>query len=116
MALIKIGGVDMPAPARYVVTLSDYDSENTTRNESGYMTRDRVRAGAHKIELEWVLTQGELVKLTKAISPSRFSVTFFDACSGSNKTANMYVGDRTCEMLKYDNTTWWRMSCNFIEY
>jgi len=34
MALLSIGGMDMPAPGEYEVSLQDIDSENTRRTET----------------------------------------------------------------------------------
>ena len=51
MNLIKIGAFTPVCPSKYSVELSDMDGENSNRSETGYMNRDRVRAGIYKLKL-----------------------------------------------------------------
>ncbi len=121
MAIIKIGSTDMPAPTKYTVTLQDIDSENTRRTETGLLQRDRVRAGVYKIQVSWKVTKVQLKQITDALSPAKFSVIFFDPTSSSNKTADMYCGDRTGNLIllkdpNNPNESLWELSTSLIEY
>jgi hypothetical protein len=122
MAMINIGGVDMPNPTSYSGDLSDLDSDNTGRaSETGYMTRDRVRAGIYKLKLTWRVPRSQLKTIADAISPESFSVSFFDPTTAGNTTATMYAGSPSWNLLSYlDESTpgesWWELSVNLIEF
>lgn len=117
MAMIRIDGVDLPQPATYKVTLQDLDSENTTRSETGLLTRDRIRAGVYELEISWRVNREELQLITDALSPAKFSVTFFDPTSSSLKTADMYAGDRQGNLLfMHAGQSLWELSCSLMQY
>lgn len=118
MAMINIGGVDLPAPSSYKIPQFDLDSSDTNRNELGLMQRDRVRQGIYKIELEFkAITSSDLHKINSAIEPSKFKTTFLSPKGFITK--DMYAGDRSIEMVKYDedyNKIRWDISFNLTEY
>ena len=117
MALITIGTTPLPDPAEYSVTLQDIDSENTRRTEAGVLTRDRVRAGVYKIQATWKVNKTDLKKITDAVSPAKFSVTFFDPTTSTNPTRDMYVGDRTARLLHLESgQSLWELTLSLIEY
>lgn len=120
MALIRIGGVDLPAPVEYSVSLQDIDSENTRRTETGVLQRDRVRGGVYKITVAWQVKHSVLKTITDAISPAKFSVTFFDPTTGSYPTRSMYCGDRDGKLILYKasnpSESLWELSTSLIEY
>src|SRR5690554_58142 len=99
MALITIGSTELPAPVEYSVSLQDIDSENTRRTEAGILTLDRVRAGVYKIQVAWKVTKTQLKTITDAISPAKFSVTFFDPTTSTSPTKSMYCGDRDANLV-----------------
>jgi hypothetical protein len=115
MAMLKIDGVDMPAPSVFKLPRFDLDSGDTNRNEEGYLQRDRIRQGIYKIELEWKgITSAQLNTIETAIAPASVQVTFPTATGMQAKT--MYVGDRMVEMVKYQPETRWNISFNLTEY
>ena len=117
MALIKIGSTSLPDPAEYSVTLQDIDSENTRRTEAGVLTRDRVRGGVYKIQARWKVSKTDLKTITDAIAPAKFSVTFFDPTTSSNPTKDMYVGDRTANLIHLESgQSLWELTLSLIEY
>lgn len=121
MALLTIGGVALPDPTEYKVTLQDLDSDNTTRSETGKLHRDRIRAGIYKIEVSWVVTKAELKIITDAVAPARFSVSFFDPTKANYTTAQMYAGDRSGGLkvnanANVGNASIWSLSCSLTEY
>lgn len=123
MALIEIGGVQMPNPSTYKVTRSDLDSENTKRTEVGLLQRDRVRAGIYKIELGWeALTPDELKLIVDAIVPEEVNISFFDPTTFTiNKSAQMYAGTITSELVRKMKETapdesYWSLAFNLTEY
>jgi len=116
MAMLKIDGVDMPAPATFKTPRFDLDSGDTNRNEEGYLQRDRIRQGIFKIELEWKgITSAQLNTIETAIAPASVQVTFPSAAGMQTKT--MYAGDRQTELIKYQGTDIrWNISFNLTEY
>lgn len=115
MDLIKIGAFTPACPSKYSVELSDMDGENSNRSETGYMNRDRVRAGIYKLKLGWTnLTTKETNALLNAVSPESVTITFF---FGGNVSAEMYVGNRTIDMKSNndDGNCYWDVSFNMTE-
>lgn len=120
MALIKISSADVKTPSGYKVLWQDLDTQNSVRNESGVLTRERVRSGVYKIEAQWDnITKTELKTITDAITNVSFEVEFFDPTSSTQTTATMYAGDRNAEMVNsadaYTDKRW-NFSVNLIEY
>ena len=123
MAMIRIDGLDLPAPkdGGYDVSLQDIDSENTRRTESGVLNRDRVRAGIYKIEVTWRVKKPQLKIITDALKPAKLSVVFFDPTTATSPTRQMYCGDRTGKLLSMNdpdspNESLWELSTSLIEY
>jgi hypothetical protein len=119
VSMISIGGVPLPNPTKYSVKRSDLDSESTTRNEAGYLQRDRVRAGTYSIDVSWRVQRADYKKVTDATAAASFSVTFFDPFSVSTKTATMYAGDKQGELVSYTDDaskSLWELSVSLIEY
>jgi hypothetical protein len=123
MAMIAVGGVNLPEPSEYNVSLSDLDSENTTRNAKGVLIRDRVRAGVYKIDIGWEgLTRAQLQTITSAVSAAKLSVSFFDPTTGTaNVTRTMYVGDRSGSLQSHlseanRGASKWDLSFALVEY
>lgn len=113
MNLIAINGVELPSPTTYSVELSDVDSSDSGRMETGLMVRDRVRADVAKIQLGFTcLTTEELMKTVTAIKPAAFNVDFF---YGMAKSATMYAGNKQVA-LKTGETVSWDLSFNLVEF
>lgn len=117
MAMISIDGVDLPAPSKYRLPNYDMDSEDTNRNELGYLQRDRIRSDVYKGEFEFIVNSSGLALIKSAISPAQFNATILTEVGPVTKV--MYAGDRSVEMLKYNedyNKIMWSISFNLIEY
>lgn len=114
--ILTIDGVDLPAPSTFKAPLQDLDSEDTYRNELGYIQRDRIRAGIYKVPVSWKgVTNSDAVKILNAVSPASFKASFPTPWGRVTKT--MYAGDRDVEMIKYDNdnSIRWDISFNLTE-
>lgn len=120
MALISINSTAIKSPSEYKVTRSDLDSSNSVRNESGVLSRERVRDGVYKIEAKWAnITQTQLKTITDLIAGVLFTVEFYDPTDSSTHSATMYAGDRSAEMVLDDAVfanTRWTFAVNLIEY
>lgn len=101
MALITIGGVDIPTPADYQISILDISK--ASRNANGTMIIERV-ATKRKIELSWKkLSREQLSLILTAVSPVSFSVTYMDPKDNTYKSGYFYAGDRACPMLSFVN-------------
>lgn len=104
MALIKIGGIDMPNPSTYQVGTEDLDSENSKRTEDGIMRRDRIRAEVYSLSLSWeALTAEQLTTVATALRPAAFNVTFFDPVTCTEKTISAYAAKKSAELVRKMN-------------
>lgn len=121
MAMITIDETTLPNPVGYKVSLQDLDSENTTRSETGHMTRDRVRAGVYKIDVTWQLKRPALQQITDQLEPAKFEVKFFDPTDSAVHAAQMYCGDRTGTLKSFPDEnkpeeSLWELSVQLIEF
>lgn len=119
MALLKINGVNLPAPTVLQPTIQDLDSgDGSGRNQQGTMFRDRV-AVKRAVHCEWgVLSKTEMAALLKAMSPVSFKLTYPDPQEGGLKTITAYVGDRApamCSIIGEDDWNWIGLSADFVE-
>lgn len=121
MALITIGGVPVTGITKYTVRRSDLDSENTTRNEAGYMQRDRVRMGAYSVDVACQVKKAAYKSIVDALTPAKFTAVFFDPNSATTQTATMYAGDRSGDLIQLLDETvpgesLWELSFTLVEY
>lgn len=116
MNIIEINDTPIKHPLNggYSVTVSDLDSENSTRSETGVLNRDRIRAGIYKLAVKWSLTTSELETLLNAISGDSFDVKFF---FGELLTKKMYASDKSINLKSTDTlTSHWDVSISFTEF
>ena len=119
--MISINGTKLPKPTKYQVGLSDLDSSDTTRTESGKLVRNRVRQGVTKIELSFIIEGREVAPVLSLMEPSQVAVEYFDPRTFQKRVIDAYVSDRSCNVLKYDPNRsvehiLWEVSFNLIEY
>ena len=100
--LIYINDIPMPEPSQYSFPMQDALGESVY-NENGELFRDRIRQGIATIELAWVVDGGQAKTLLDAIKPDKVSVKFFDPRENDFQTKEMYVGDRSCELVKFQH-------------
>ena len=115
MQLVKFGTYIPPKPTKYSLDVSDIDSSDSGRGETGYMKRERVRAGMYKLSLSFLnIPSDEVLKIKAAISPEEIVVTLFD---GNYVQVKMYAGNRTLELKSVDDMSncFWDMSFNLTE-
>ena len=121
VSILEIDGVPMPTPHKYRILRSDVDGANTTRNEAGFLLRERLRDGVYKLEVVWRVKMPDLIILTTALNPPKFSAKFFDSTTGTIVTRDMYAGDAASDLLSYidENNlddSFWELSRNLVEY
>lgn len=99
MALLTIGGVDMPTPTELGIGVMDLSKAE--RNAKGYLILERI-ATKQKLTVTYsFITAEDLSTLLKAIAPTSFSVKYVDPISNSYKTYQMYSGDRNMGMIDF---------------
>lgn len=115
MAVLSIGGAEMPVPSS--MTPMMYDITEAERDSTGTMHIDLV-ATKYKLECSWsYLTQEQMTQILNAINSITFSVTFKDPLTGSDKSMNVYKGDRSIPVLfvKDGENHYKDFKVNFIE-
>lgn len=115
MEILKIGGVALPAPHSYKVSLSDLDSADTGRTEDGVLVRARVRGGVAKISAAWrALSTEQCAAILNATAADRFTVAYF---FGETRTAEMYAGTRTADLVAArDGQAVWEVELDLVEF
>lgn len=103
MALLNIGGVDMPTPSDYSATVNDISKAN--RNALGNMVIERITT-KQTITVGWTfLSQSQVSALLTAVKPTTFNVTYPDPVLGTNRTMVCYSGDRSLGMVDFTGGT-----------
>lgn len=113
--MLKIDGVEMPAPVKYDVGIMDISKAE--RNAQGDMVIDRI-ATKRKIELDLTgLSNEEISKVLRAVSPVFFEVEYFDPEENGLRTGTFYSGDRNTTGLRYEQgkLLWKGLAFNIIE-
>ncbi|HZK00980.1 MAG TPA: DUF6711 family protein [Tissierellaceae bacterium] len=118
IVMVNLNGVDLPSPSVYRVGRQDLDSEDSGRNELGVLTRDRLREGVLKIELEyWAIDNSDATLILQALTSTEMNVEFL--LEGHRVTRKMYVSDRNSELVRFMNREdkmAWNINFNLIEY
>ncbi len=101
MALIEIGGVDLPTPSDYSVGIMDLSKAE--RNARGTMIIERI-ATKRKLDISYsYLTREQLSQVLNAVSPVFFNVRYLDPQTNNYRTGSFYCGDRNVGMLDFQN-------------
>jgi hypothetical protein len=103
MALITIGGVVVPTPSDYQVSIMDISKAERMAN--GTMKIDRVTT-KRKIELQWnYLSRADLAIVLNAVSAESFAVVYLDPQTNTYVSDKLfYCGDRSAGMLDFFNS------------
>ena len=122
-ALLTIGQIEVATRLTdYAVVLSDLDSDNSNRDETGYLHRDRLRQAVRKIQVNLqCISLNKTSQIMQAVIPDKVNVTFLDPQEGGFITAEMYVNDRTCKLsllsdYEKPNESMWDVSFNLTQY
>jgi len=99
LALLNIGGEDMPTPTE--MTIGYMDLSKAERNANGLMIIERI-ATKRKLEIKYAyINSFDVSRLLTAVAPTFYNVTFLDVRTGYYQTASMYCGDRSVGWLDY---------------
>lgn len=118
MALLRINGVDLPDPAKFEAPTNDLDSEESFRDEDGYLHRDPIRQDIRKIIVGWKgITNSELALIKSSVSPPSFTASWPTELGRVSKT--MYASaEKSIILVKYESDAkmWWDIDFSLIEY
>lgn len=115
--MIKVNGVQLPAPSKFEQELQDVDKKSG-RNAAAVMMRNRVRAGVRILKLEWsVLSAEEESMILRAVSPEFVKVEYFDKEDCKYVTRTFYAGPKSSTALTFKNgkPIWQGLKFNLIE-
>lgn len=120
---LTIDGVKMPTPSGYTYVEADFDSQDSTRSETGVLNRDVIRTNVLSPEFTWnALTTKQLQKLLLAVNQSAtHNIIIFDPNEQSlQKEFIGYVQAtrKVSVVIPRDNPmdTIWKLTLSFIEY
>ena len=110
-----VDGETVKCPSVYQYYLQDISAADAGRTEDTVM--DKMRIGqCVKLALEWHNIDLETCSdiLTK-FNPEYITVCYLDAMSGSYKTSEFYVGDRSAPMYNCRSVLWSNLAFDLIE-
>lgn len=117
-ALLTIGGVEVPNPAKLDVGSQNINNEDAGRTQSGLMEMEII-ATKIKLNCSWnALSWPDVSKLLQAVEKSKYlSIRYPDPKAGRYLTKTFYVGDRTSPAIYMvdGQETWSGVAMNFIE-
>lgn len=117
MAMILVGGVELPTPSSFEWGLIDVSASNSGRTQDGEMHKNRI-AQKRQLKLSWDGTdKARTAKILQMVNPEYIRVTYPDAMSGTDETRTFYVGDRTAliKIWTINNKRYETLSFNLIE-
>src|SRR5689334_17195658 len=101
MALINIGGTDLPTPSSYSPTIKDILKSD--RNAAGNMIIERITT-KREIALGWSYLSGDdYSTVLNAVSSVFFTVTYFDPQANAIQTGTFSVSDRQAGLIQFTN-------------
>jgi hypothetical protein len=121
MSLISVNGTALPIPQKYSIPMQDMDSSDSSYSESGIYIRNRIRQGVCRLELAWLVCGSEAADLLTAIQPDKVQENYYDPRTGAAADAEMFVEDRSCELVSYKSdedpdANHWAISFNLVQY
>lgn len=106
MAMLKVNGAVIPAPAALKVTVFDVASD-VSRNAAGNAVMD-LRAVKRKLELSWAHMRGtDFAALLNEMN-GFFEVDYPDPQSGGQRRMSCYCSERAAGILRMEegNAVW----------
>jgi hypothetical protein len=101
MALINIGGTDLPTPSSYNPTIKDILKSD--RNAAGNMIAERITT-KREIALGWSYLSGDdYSTVLNAVSNVFFTVTYFDPQANAMQTGTFLVSDRQSGLIQFND-------------
>ena len=120
LSWLKINGVEAPAPREWTVVDSDFDSDDSVRDETGVLNRTVIRRNHHAPKFKWRLFGKDMTALLKMIDATSLQITYYDLRTGAPVTFTGYPQATRQPKLILQAETYadclWEFECSFIEY
>jgi len=111
----SVDGEAVKCPSHYQWKLQDISNSDAGRTEDTVMDKKRI-GQCVKLELEWQnVTIAEAAKILQKFNPEYITICYLDAMSGTYKTSEFYVGDRSAPLYNTRKGVWSNISFNVIE-
>lgn len=122
LIFLQIDGKTPPTPRDLTPVYADFDSDNSTRNEAGYLIRECIRQGQVSPKFTWRITTKQLNELLNMIKPEKLQVAFYDPMTMDLHEFTGYAQATrqpklvTNQQVKDYESLLWDFECSFIEY
>lgn len=71
LSFLRINGVEAPTPLAWSTIDSTFDSDDSVRDETGYLNRTVIRRNQHAPKFSWRLRGKDLSRLLQRLAPER---------------------------------------------
>lgn len=111
----KVGNVEVPCPSKYIYKLQDVSQSNAGRTEDGKMHKLMI-GQCVKLELEWQnISTADVSTILQAFNHEYMNIKYLDAKTGTWRTSEFYVGDRSAPAYNTRMGLWENVAFNVIE-
>jgi hypothetical protein len=113
--LRSVDGKLVKCPSSYQWKMQDISASDAGRTEDTKMDKKRI-GQIRKIELEWQnVSITDAAAILQAFNPEYIEVCYLDAMTGSYRTSEFYVGDRSTPLYNAKLGVWNNVAFNIIE-
>ena len=120
LSFLRINGVEAPTPRTWSAVDSTFDSDDSVRDETGYLNRTVIRRNQHAPKFSWRLRGKDLSQLLNLIDSEKLEISYFDLKTKKMITFTGYPqATRSVKMVLQASTydeCWFDFECSFIEY
>lgn len=113
--LRSVDGKAVKCPSSYQWKMQDISASDAGRTEDTKMDKKRI-GQIRKIEFEWQnVSISEAAAILQAFNPQYIQVCYLDAMTGTYRTSEFYVGDRSTPLYNARLGVWNNVAFNIIE-
>lgn len=113
--LRSVDGKLVKCPSSYQWKMQDISASDAGRTEDTKMDKKRI-GQIRKIELEWQnVSVTDAAAILQAFNPEYIEVCYLDAMTGTYRTSEFYVGDRSTPLYNAKLGVWNNVAFNIIE-
>lgn len=110
-----VDGEAVKCPSSYKWSLNDISDSDAGRTEDTKMDKKRI-GQCVKLEFEWQnITSEEAADILTKFNPEYVTICYLDAMSGTYKTSEFYMGDRSAPLYNCRKGLWSNVAFNAIE-
>jgi len=111
----SVDGKAVKCPSAYKWNLCDVSASDAGRTEDTVMDKKRI-GQCVKLEFEWQnISIEEAADILTKFNPEYVNICYLDAMSGTYKTSEFYIGDRSTPLYNCRLGVWSNVSFNAIE-